>query len=73
MRSYLKEIREQLGLSQQDVAEKLGISLSYYSLIESGNRQKSMELITAQKISMVLNISIESIISEELKLSLKTA
>ena len=36
---FIREARETKGHLQADVAEKLGISRSYYGHIESGNRE----------------------------------
>ena len=36
---FIREAREMKGLLQADVAEKLGVSRSYYGHIESGNRE----------------------------------
>lgn len=44
MRKYLRDIRKKLRLSQQSVAEKLGITSQYYSLIENGDRQQKMSI-----------------------------
>lgn len=38
MRNKLKEARQKEGLTQQQVADKLGISLRYYQHIEAGQR-----------------------------------
>lgn len=38
MRKRLKEARESKGMTQQQVAECLGISLRYYRYIEAGDR-----------------------------------
>lgn len=38
MRKNLKEARKKAGLTQQAMADKLGISLVYYQKIEAGNR-----------------------------------
>lgn len=49
--SRLKEAREYLGLSQQDVATKLGVPRSAISLMESGQRKvDSVELKTLAKL-----------------------
>lgn len=37
MRKNLKEARQKAGLTQQEVAEKLGITVRMYQRIESGN------------------------------------
>lgn len=44
MRERLKEERKKKGLTQQAMAEKLGISLVYYQKIESGERMGAVEL-----------------------------
>ena len=36
---FIREAREMKGFLQADVAEKLGVSRSYYGHIESGNRE----------------------------------
>lgn len=38
-RTYLKEARKELGLTQSDVTKRVGISANYYCDIENGNRQ----------------------------------
>ena len=38
MRKQLKEARMKAGLTQQQISEKLGISLRYYQNIEAGDR-----------------------------------
>ena len=38
MRENLKKARQEAGMTQQQMAEKLGISLVYYQKIESGSR-----------------------------------
>lgn len=65
MRKYLKELREQKELSQLEISQKLEISESYYSLIESGERQKKMSLEMAQKISKIFDVPIETILEKE--------
>lgn len=37
-REKLKEARKKAGMTQQEVADKLGISLRYYQNIEAGDR-----------------------------------
>lgn len=38
MREHLKAARKAAGLTQQQMADKLGISLRYYQQIEAGDR-----------------------------------
>lgn len=41
----LKEAREMIGLTQKEVAEKLGISQAYIALIEKGEREISLSML----------------------------
>lgn len=54
MREWLVKIREKQKLSQCDVAAKAGISQSFYSAIELGNRGNKLPVQTAKKIADVL-------------------
>ena len=44
MRKNLKEARQKAGITQQQVADHLGISLVYYQKIEQGSRTGDFEL-----------------------------
>lgn len=37
----LKKIRERLGLNQKEMAERIGVSASYYYKVESGSQNPS--------------------------------
>ena len=65
MRDWLKEKRCERGYTMAQMAEKLGITESYYSLIEAGNRQKKMDMILAGKLSDVLGITMQQIVEME--------
>lgn len=65
MRLWLREARENAGLTMKQLAEKLLVSESYYCAIENGVRQKNMDISLAQKISKALNIPMKSIIVYE--------
>lgn len=43
MRERLRDARKARGLTQQQVADRLGITLRYYKSIESGERLGSVE------------------------------
>ena len=51
----IKEKREQLGLSQKELADKVGISQSFLCDIEQGRCKPSID--TAVKLADALNIS----------------
>ena len=59
----IKEKRERLGLTQQDLAEKLFVSRQTVCRWENGTR--CPDLIMAKKISMVLGISMDELVPGE--------
>ena len=65
MRDWLKEKRKEKGMTAKEVSDKLNISESYYSYIESGERQKKMDVTLVQKLSTVLDIPVEEIVTAE--------
>lgn len=65
VREYLIEAREKAGLTQQDVANRIGISRQYYQMVETGERQKRMDLSLAGGLSGALNIPIAEIVQRE--------
>lgn len=44
MRENLKKARKDAGMTQQQVADKLGISMVYYQKIEQGSRTGDFEI-----------------------------
>lgn len=44
MRENLRNARKEKGLTQQQVADRLGISLVYYQKIEQGSRTGDFEI-----------------------------
>ena len=54
MKDELKHIREMAGMSQETLAEEVGLTQVMVSYIESGTRRPSVE--TAKRIAKVLNI-----------------
>ena len=50
---WLKDIRLKLDLTQEQVAERAGISRTFYTEIETGSKNPSTK--TAKKIAQVLN------------------
>ena len=44
MRKNLKEARQKAGMTQQQVADKIKISLVYYQKIEQGSRTGDFEI-----------------------------
>ncbi|MBS6398155.1 MAG: helix-turn-helix transcriptional regulator [Clostridiales bacterium] len=56
----LKEIRQKRGLSQGDVASRLGCSANVYSRYERGERQPSIDVLIG--LSKILDVSVDFII-----------
>lgn len=65
MRDWLKEKRTEQGMTMAEMAKRLDLSESYYSKIESGDRQRKMDIRLVSKLCKILDISIEEIISKE--------
>lgn len=65
MREYLKQMRERANLSQEEVADVIGLSRAYYSRVESGERQKDLNLSLVIRLSEALDVSVDRIIAEE--------
>lgn len=65
MRNWLKDLREKQGLTMAELAQKLDISESYYSLIEKGARQQRMDIQVAVKLAAILNVDLATIAEKE--------
>ena len=57
---YIREAREKRKLNQTDVAQVLGITQAYYSMIERGERD--VDLVLAMKICSVLRLNMKKFI-----------
>ncbi len=65
----LRIARERRGFSQKEMAEKIGVAKSTYSLYESGNREPNVQ--TIKKIADILNVSADELLGiEEIPLTL---
>lgn len=51
-RTWLADIRNNLNMTHQDVADKINVSRQYYGMIENGERDPSVS--TAKKIANTL-------------------
>lgn len=58
----IRILREGLGLSQEDVAEKMGLSQQAYSLIEKSPEKTAFKNL--QKIAAILSVNITTLIME---------
>jgi Uncharacterized protein conserved in bacteria len=64
----IKEKREQLGLTQQEVAEKCGISLSSYQKYENGiNKIENAKYSVVLALAGILGVYSQELLSDEYK------
>ncbi|KXK66613.1 hypothetical protein A5N82_13985 [Christensenella minuta] len=56
-----------INSTMNDMAKKLDISESYYSLIENGDRQTDMSLSIIEKLAKAFGVSVQTIVKEEMK------
>ena len=61
MREWLKEARLARKLTQKQMADVVGVTEAYYSLIESGDRQKKIDLTLALRLGTALGLSIDEV------------
>jgi len=55
MRQWLKEMRDNRGLTQEEVAKLAGISRTHYTHLEQGNKNPSVTV--AKKVAKALRFS----------------
>ncbi|MGD6940969.1 helix-turn-helix domain-containing protein [Cytobacillus gottheilii] len=55
LRKWLKDKRESIGLTHEEVAAESGIQRAYYTMIENGTRNPSVEV--SKKIANVIGFS----------------
>lgn len=48
----IREFRQQAGLSQDDLADRMDLSTSYISMLESGKRYPSIEMLIRIAIAL---------------------
>lgn len=61
----LKDLRKQAGITQVDVAEKLGISQPAYASWERGVKKPTQENLV--KIAQILNVSVDYLVGNSEK------
>lgn len=64
-RKYLRDLREDCGLSRRDMARAMGITEAYYGQIELGRRLSDLPLSMITKLSEVLGVSSDEIFRME--------
>lgn len=61
MRKYLIDFRSTINLTQQEVAESVGMSRQYYQAIEAGRRQADLKTSMIAKLADVFGVSASEI------------
>lgn len=59
VRRNIRKYRKISGLTQQELADKIGVSMHYISQIESANPNKYFTLIVIGRIADVLDVPIQ--------------
>jgi len=62
--AYLKQLREDVGLSIRKAAQKVGIAPSYLSKIENGNSFSTLSIHNLLKLSKFYKIPIGALLKE---------
>lgn len=65
MRTWLKEERVKQRLTQKQAADAIGVTESFYSLVEADKRQKKMDISLAVKLANVLGMEVNEIVRRE--------
>lgn len=65
MREWLKEKRIEAGATMDEMASGLNISTAYYSMIESGERQKKMDITLASKLATIFGMTLSEVVKLE--------
>lgn len=68
MREYLKTLRRKNNMTQSEVAKKIGIGEPAYSMIETMERRKDLNLSLIHSFSEIFGVTTDYIIAEERKL-----
>lgn len=56
----IKRLRKGLDLTQEELAEKIGVSITHVGLVETGQRRMSLK--TLQKTARVLKVKVRDLI-----------
>lgn len=66
MRAWMEKARKAKNLTMKEAGERLGISESYYSMIERGERKQNLDVSLAKKISNTFDVPLDYIIEQEI-------
>lgn len=62
---WIAKLRVEIGMTQQQMADRLHISLDYYRALENGRRSASLELLVA--MSFTFEVSLDYLILGRMK------
>ena len=62
IRYNIKRLREETGLTQQQLADKAGITMNYLAKIESQKMQRGFTIVILGRIADALNIDIRELL-----------
>lgn len=65
VRHWLREAREEKGMSMEQAANALDMSVPYYYMVETGQRKPRLDLPFAMAISKLFGIPITEIVERE--------
>jgi len=65
----IKLFRENLGIKQKDLAEQLGVSVNYLSLLEHNNREPSLAFL--KRISKAMKVPITFFLIDSIQNNIK--
>lgn len=58
----IRELRNQMGLSQEKFAQKIGMDRTYFASVESGKR--NISIVNIEKIAIGLNVSLSDLFKD---------
>ena len=65
VRKNIKKERKKAGLTQQDLADMIGVTMHYISQIETAKPNKYFTLVIIGRIADVLNIDIRDLFQQD--------
>jgi len=65
MRIWLRDLRTKKGLTQEEVAERVSITRSYYTLIENNNTGRMPTVPVVKRIAAVLGFEWEKFYEDD--------
>jgi transcriptional regulator with XRE-family HTH domain len=64
---YVRNRREELGLTQNEVAEYIGTTQVYLTYLESGRKSSPVDVVVAHRLCEILKLNLDDFVKEYLK------